>query len=120
VDNLEATLSRKLPQIVKLRLDVLVRTRNANVDGCSQWVPPEGGLGRLTFCPVDILYEMRRQTSMDILSFGQNTIQWLHGLGENAGRRMRRLRAQMDTGVGASAELSVEEVPLDVMEQRWR
>jgi hypothetical protein len=60
VYDLQASLCRQLSKIVQLRFDVLVGSRNANVDGCSQCVPPEGGLGRLAFCPLDILYEMRR------------------------------------------------------------
>jgi hypothetical protein len=38
---------------------------------------------------------------------------------DNAGRRVRCLRAPMDTGNGEPAELPVEEVPLDPMGQRW-
>jgi hypothetical protein len=36
VYNLEATLSRKLPQIVKLAFDVLVGGADADIDGCFQ------------------------------------------------------------------------------------
>ena len=54
----------------------------------------------------------------DILSLGQNTIQWAHGLEDNASCGMRRLRAQVDTGDREPAELPVEEVPLDSLGQR--
>lgn len=54
------------------------------------------------------------------LSLGQNTIQWTHGLEDNAGRGMRRLRTSLDTRNGEPAKLSVEEVPLDPVGQRRR
>ena len=53
-----------------------------------------------------------------ILSLGQNTIQWAHGLEDNASRSLRRLRASVDTRNGEPAELPVEEVPLDPVGQR--
>jgi hypothetical protein len=52
-----------------------------------------------------------------ILSLGQNTIQWAHGLEDNASCRMRRLRAQVDTGNGAPAKLPFEEVQINALEQ---
>ena len=54
-----------------------------------------------------------------ILSLGQNTIQWTHGLEDNAGRGMRRLRTSVDTRNGEPAELSVKAVSLNVVEQGW-
>ena len=41
----------------------------------------------------------------------------VHGVEGDAGRRMRRLRAPMDTGDPEPAELPLEEVPLNAMEQ---
>src|ERR1700675_4326194 len=41
-----------------------------------------------------------------------------HGLDENASRRLRRVRAQVDTRDREPAQLSVEEVSLNLMEQR--
>lgn len=40
------------------------------------------------------------------LSLGQNTIQWQHGMEDNEGRGMRRLRASLDTRNGGTAKLS--------------
>lgn len=36
---------------------------------------------------------------------------------DDAGRRMRRLRAQVDTGDGEPTELPVQEMPLNPVEQ---
>gem|GEM_PF-5874838 len=55
-----------------------------------------------------------------ILPLGQNTIQWMHGLEDNAGRGMRRLRTSVDTRNGEPAELSVKAVSLNIVEQRRR
>jgi hypothetical protein len=42
--------------------------------------------------------EVLPQDVNSILSLGQNTLQCRHGLEDNAGRRVRRLWAQVDTG----------------------
>jgi hypothetical protein len=52
-----------------------------------------------------------------IMSLEQNAVQWQHGLDENAGRRLRRVRASVDTGVGKSAKLPFEEMSLNLVEQ---
>jgi hypothetical protein len=54
------------------------------------------------------------------MSCGHNAIQWRHGLDENADRRMRRLRAQVDTGDREPAKLPVQEMPLDSLGQGRR
>jgi hypothetical protein len=53
-----------------------------------------------------------------ILSLGQNAVQCLHGLDENAGRRMRRVRASLDTGDREPAKLPLEEVSYNALGQR--
>jgi len=53
------------------------------------------------------------------MSLGQNAVQWLHGMEDNADRRLRRLRPQVDTGESEPAQLPVKEMSLNVVEQRW-
>jgi hypothetical protein len=42
------------------------------------------------------------------------------GLEEDAGCGVRRVWAQVDTGIGEPAKLPIQEMPLDAMGQGWR
>jgi hypothetical protein len=53
-----------------------------------------------------------------IMSVGQNTIQCLYGLEDNASCCMRRVRAQVDTGDREPSELPIQAVSFNALEQR--
>src|ERR1700757_1150959 len=90
---------------------MLVGGADADVDGC---------FGAARLHSVHRTYYLNTCPDVNsIMSIRQNTIQWRHGVENDAGRCLRRMRASVDTRNGEPAELPVEEVPLDPMGQRW-
>ena len=57
--------------------------------------------------------EVLTQDVNSIVSLGHNAILCLYGLEDNAGRGLRCVRAQMDTGDGEPSQLSFEEVSVN-------
>jgi hypothetical protein len=61
---------------------------------------------------------VHKHTSMVFCPMGILLLYFLHGLEDNSSRRLRRLRAPVDTGEQESAKLPIEGMPLNSLGPR--